>query len=196
MSKAYESDTEKSKEAMQWSRRKYNKIKTVHRAYRDTREQDDLVEFSLVNDESEGTKKVISIAGLVLDSITGGIVLVVDELDARLHPNLSAKIVQLFNSKVTNPNNAQLLFNTHDTNLLASGNFRRDQIWFTEKNRYGEATLYSLADFKTDQVRKDEDFEANYIRGKYGAVPYLGDFNALPQATPATDDAPAHAHEK
>ena len=116
-------------------------------------------------------------------------VLVVDELDARLHPNLVSKIVHLFNSKAGNPNNAQLLFNTHDTNLLASGNFRRDQIWFTEKNRYGEASLYSLADFKTDQVRKDDNFEANYVRGKYGAVPYLGDFNALPTATP---EAAAH----
>jgi len=150
----------------------------------------------MLRDESIGTQKLFALAGPILSTITRGYVLLVDELDARLHPNLSAKIVQLFNSKPTNPNNAQLLFNTHDTNLLTSGNFRRDQIWFTEKNRYGEATLYSLADFKTDQVRKDEDFEANYIRGKYGAVPYLGDFNALPQAAPATDDAPAHAHEE
>ncbi|AMJ66506.1 hypothetical protein AXW84_14505 [Hymenobacter sp. PAMC 26628] len=117
--------------------------------------------------------------------------MVVDEMDARLHPNLISKIVQLFNSKTTNPNNAQLLFNTHDTNLLASGNFRRDQIWFTEKNRYGEATLYSLADFKTDVVKKDDDFEANYVRGKYGAVPYLGNFNALPKSDVASEAEPA-----
>jgi AAA15 family ATPase/GTPase len=196
LSQKYEDQRERGKDLLQWSRQEYASIKTLHRAYTDTREPAEIVEFSLLLDESDGTKKMIALAGLLLDTIATGAVLVVDELDARLHPNLSAKIVQLFNSKTTNPNNAQLLFNTHDTNLLTFGNFRRDQIWFTEKNRYGEATLYSLADFKTDQVRKDEDFEANYIRGKYGAVPYLGDFNALPQAAPATDDAPAHAHEE
>jgi AAA15 family ATPase/GTPase len=184
------------KRIKQWSSQEHNSVKTWHRAYDNSHELVDSVEFSLVEDESSGTQRLIVLAGPVLDVISNGSVLVMDEMDARLHPNLATKIVQLFNSKTTNPNNAQLLFNTHDTNLLTSGNFRRDQIWFTEKNRYGEATLYSLADFKTDQVRKDEDFEANYIRGKYGAVPYLGDFNALPQAAPATDDAPAHAHEE
>jgi AAA15 family ATPase/GTPase len=79
-------------------------------------------------------------------------------------------LVLLFNSKVLNPKNAQLIFNTHDTNLLSSGLFRRDQIWFTEKNKYGAAHLYSLADFKTDSVRKREAFEENYSRGKYGSV--------------------------
>jgi AAA15 family ATPase/GTPase len=191
-----EQQNEVSKQLVQWSNREYTGIRTLHRAYTDTREPGGLVEFSLLQDESIGTQKLLALSGPVLNAISIGAPVIIDELDARLHPNLSAKIVQLFNSKNTNPNNAQLLFNTHDTNLLTSGNFRRDQIWFTEKNRYGEATLYSLADFKTDQVRKDEDFEANYIRGKYGAVPYLGDFNALPQAAPVTDDAPAHAHEE
>lgn len=102
-----------------------------------------------------------------------------DELDSKLHPNLVCKIVSLFNSKEFNKKNAQLIFNTHDTNLLSSGLFRRDQIWFTDKNKYGEARLYSLADFKSDEVRKTESFEENYIKGKYGAVPYLGFFNDL-----------------
>jgi AAA15 family ATPase/GTPase len=87
--------------------------------------------------------------------------------------------VSLFNSKTHNPKNAQLLFNTHDTNLLSSGLFRKDQVWFTEKNRYGEAKLYSLSDFKSSEVRKTEAFEENYIRGKYGAIPFLGDFEKL-----------------
>lgn len=78
-----------------------------------------------------------------------------------------------------NPRNAQLIFNTHDTNLLSAGIFRRDQIWFTEKNRYGEAMLYSLGDFKTSEVRKEDNFEKNYIQGKYGAIPFLGDFQQL-----------------
>jgi uncharacterized protein len=92
---------------------------------------------------------------------------------------LVCKIVSLFNSKEFNKKNAQLIFNTHDTNLLSSGLFRRDQIWFTNKNKYGEAKLYSLADFKSDEVRKTEPFEENYISGKYGAVPFLGFFDHL-----------------
>jgi len=102
-----------------------------------------------------------------------------DELDSKLHPNLVCKIVSLFNSKEFNRKNAQLIFNTHDTYLLSSGLFRRDQIWFTNKNKYGEAKLYSLADFKSDVVRKTEPFEDNYIKGKYGAVPFLGFFDNL-----------------
>jgi uncharacterized protein len=86
------------------------------------------------------------------------------------------KIVEIFNSTTANPNNAQLIFNTHDTNLLSCGLFRRDQIWFVEKNRYGSADLFSLSSFKTDTVRKNDNFEKNYIAGRYGAIPYLGDF--------------------
>lgn len=132
--------------------------------------------MSLANDESEGTRKYFYLLGPIIDALSTGSVLVVDELDSKLHANLVEKIVLLFNSKKMNPTNAQLIFNSHDTNLLNTGTFRRDQIWFTEKDRYGEARLYSLADFKTDAVRKTEAFEDNYVRGKYGAVPYLDMF--------------------
>ena len=110
-----------------------------------------------------------------------GLILVVDELDASLHPNLTQKIIELFHSKETNPKNAQLIFNTHNTNLLSpsSNLFRRDQIWFVKKDHYGTASLYSLADFKTDEVRKDDNYEKDYIAGQYGAIPYLGDFEIL-----------------
>ena len=175
----------------QWSSQEHASVKILHRAYTNARELAKPIELSLLQDESTGTQRMVALAGPVLDTIEYGRILIIDELDARLHPNLVAKIVQLFNSKTTNPNNAQLLFNTHDTNLLTSGNFRRDQIWFTEKNRYGEATLYSLADFKTDTVRKGDNLEANYVRGKYGAVPYLGNFNALPKSDTAAETEPA-----
>jgi AAA15 family ATPase/GTPase len=89
---------------------------------------------------------------------------------------LVEKIVQLFNSPTTNPKNAQLIFNTHNTNLLGADLFRRDQIWFVKKDRYGASTLYSLASFKTDEVRKDDNYEKRYIEGRYGAVPYLQEF--------------------
>lgn len=137
------------------------------------------VNFFLSLDESEGTRKYFYILGPVLDTLEKGGVLIVDELDSKLHPNLVCKIVSLFNSKEFNKKNAQLIFNTHDTNLLSSGLFRRDQIWFTNKDKFGEAKLYSLADFKSDEVRKTEPFEDNYIMGKYGAVPFLGFFDNL-----------------
>ena len=139
------------------------------------------VEFSLLEDESSGTRKYFALIGQIIKIIDAGGVLFVDELDSKIHPNLVCKIISIFNSKELNPNNAQLVFNSHDTNLLSSGLFRRDQIWFVKKDRLGASNLYSLADFKTDEVRKNEAFEVNYIRGKYGAVPFLGDFDNVIQ---------------
>jgi AAA15 family ATPase/GTPase len=154
-------------------------ITTIHYKYNNNKEKIGNAKFSVMKDESNGTKKFLFLSGLIIDLLEKGGVLIADELDANLHTNLVKKIILLFNSKVFNPNNAQLIFNTHDTNLLNSNLFRRDQIWFTEKNKYGEAKLYSLADFKTNEVRKNEPFEDNYIKGKYGAVPYLEFFDNL-----------------
>jgi uncharacterized protein len=152
--------------------------------------------FSMERDESSGTRKFFAFTGPILDVLENGHTLFVDELDAKLHPNLVCKLVDIFNAPETNPHNAQLIFNTHDTNLLSSGNFRRDQIWFTEKDRYGAATLYSLGEFKVAEdgkaVRKNDNYEQNYIRGRYGAIPYLGDFARLfDQSTEQT-----HAEER
>ena len=96
--------------------------------------------------------------------------------DARLHPLITREIIGLFNSKETNPNHAQLIFTTQDTNLLDNRLMRRDQIWFTEKNRQNATQLYSLAEF---QVRNDEAYERNYIQGRYGAIPFLGDLHQI-----------------
>jgi AAA15 family ATPase/GTPase len=133
------------------------------------------IELSLNEDESSGTRKFFALIGQILKIIDSGGILIVDELDSKIHPNLVCKLVSIFNSVELNSNNAQLIFNSHDTNLLNSGLFRRDQIWFAEKTKYGASKIYSLGDFKTDEVRKNEAFEANYIRGKYGAIPFLGD---------------------
>ena len=154
-------------------------IRTTHQIFDNENRPVGVVEFSMLGEESHGTQKYFYFAGLILDTLEEGMVLVVDELDSKLHPNLVCKIVALFNSKITNPNNAQLIFNTHDTNLLSSGLFRRDQIWFISKNSYGASKLYSLAEFKTDTVRKNEPFEENYIRGKYGATPFLNEFEEI-----------------
>jgi AAA15 family ATPase/GTPase len=153
-------------------------IITSHRKYNSNKIHSGDVNFSLDIEESSGTQKFFSLTGPILDVLENGFTLFIDELDSKLHPNLVCKLVSLFNSKESNPKNAQLIFNTHDTNLLNSGLFRRDQIWFAEKDRYGEAKLYSLTDFKSE-VRKGENFEDNYIRGKYGAIPFLGDFEDL-----------------
>jgi len=146
-------------------------ITTHHKVYDDDFNIQDTTNFSMVDDESNGTKKFFFISGPILDALENGYTLFVDELDSRLHPNLVCKIMSLFNSKKYNPKNAQLVFNTHNTNLLSANLLRRDQIWFTDKDRYGAAKLYSLADIKN--VRKTEAFEDNYIQGKYGATPYL-----------------------
>ncbi|MBX2925625.1 MAG: AAA family ATPase [Chitinophagaceae bacterium] len=154
-------------------------VLTTHKKYDLNKQVVHNVNFSLDDDESSGTRKFFALTGPILDVIENGYTLVVDELDSKLHPNLVCKIVSLFNSKEFNKKNAQLIFNTHDTNLLSSGLFRRDQIWFTNKDKYGEAKLYSLANFKSDEVKKNEPFEDNYLRGKYGAIPYLGFFDNL-----------------
>lgn len=150
---------------------------SFHKKYNANKQQIGYSPFDFSTDESSGTNKFLIIITLTLFAIDKGATFIIDELDAKLHPNLVHKIVEIFNSKEKNPLNAQLIFNTHDTNLLSCGLFRRDQIWFTEKDRYGAASLYSLADFKA--IRKEENFEKNYIEGKYGAIPYLGDFDKL-----------------
>lgn len=133
-------------------------------------------EFDLRQQESDGTKKLFALAGSLVQSLETGKTIVVDELESKLHPLVTKEIVKLFNSKISNKKNAQLIFTTHDTNLLQGNHFRRDQIWFTEKDKYGSSHLYSLLEYKP---RKDASFQKDYINGRYGAIPYIGDFNSL-----------------
>ncbi len=149
-------------------------IRTLHRKFDGQGHHISMELFSLDEQESEGTKKVFALGGPLFDTLSKGKVLVIDEFDARLHPLISRAIVDLFNSNDTNPNNAQFIFMTHDTNLLSNKIFRRDQIWFTEKNRQGATDLYSLAEYN---IRNDASFESDYIKGKYGAIPYIMNLN-------------------
>lgn len=137
--------------------------------------------FNFDTQESEGTKKIFALAGPIIAALRSGHVFVIDELDARLHPLMTCELVRLFNSKETNPQHAQLIFTTHDTNLLGNDLFRRDQIWFTEKDYQGATSLYSLAEFKVDnaKVRNDASYERDYIKGRYGAIPLLGNFRSV-----------------
>lgn len=151
-------------------------IRTLHRKFDSQGHHTSMELFSLDEQESEGTKKVFALGGPLFETLSNGKVLVIDEFDARLHPLISRAIVDLFNSNETNPKNAQFIFMTHDTNLLSNKIFRRDQIWFTEKNRQGATDLYSLAEYN---IRNDASFESDYIKGKYGAIPYIMNLNNL-----------------
>lgn len=156
---------------------------TLHKKYNSKHKEVGTVEFDMDSQESAGTNKVFNISGPVFDVLTDGGVLIVDELDASLHPLLTLAITQLFHSVDKNPNNAQLIFATHDTNLLTYGNFRRDQIYFVEKDRYGGSDLYSLVEYKeagaSTTVRKDRSFEKDYIQGRYGAIPFIGNLSNI-----------------
>jgi AAA15 family ATPase/GTPase len=147
---------------------------THHKKYDEEKNEIGITTFELDEEESRGTQKFFKMSAPILNTLREGKVLIIDELDASLHPMLTKHLIKLFHNKEINKLNAQLIFATHDTNLLHPSMFRRDQIWLTQKDRYGATELYSLAQFKN--VRKDEDFEKKYIQGKYGAVPYLQDF--------------------
>ena len=132
--------------------------------------------------ESSGTNKIFDLSGYIVFTLKYGLTLVVDELDAKLHPILTQSIITLFNNPETNTKNAQLIFTTHDTNLLGANLFRRDQIWFTEKNNFEATDMYSLLEFKDEDgntIRKDRSFEKDYIRGRYGAIPYISNFQEI-----------------
>ena len=131
------------------------------------------IQFS---DESQGTSNFLALLGPVLSALEAGHALVVDELESSIHPELARRIVGLFNSKKTNPKGAQLVFSTHNTNLLGGDLIRRDQIWFTEKDGQGATHLYPLTDF---HPRGTENVERGYLQGRYGAIPFLGDFDRL-----------------
>jgi uncharacterized protein len=150
---------------------KYMRIAILHRLNDAEGRKDTTIKFDLELNESHGTQKIFAIAGLLMDVLRKGGLLIVDELDVRLHPLITSTIVRMFNSPETNPKNAQLIFTTHDTNLLDADLLRRDQIWFLEKDDFEASHLHSLVEYK---VRNDASFEKDYMRGKYGAIPFIG----------------------
>lgn len=153
-------------------------LKTIHKIYDENGNPVSQEIFDLDKNESEGTKKLFAFAGMILDALKKRRVLFIDELDARLHPLMTREIVNLFNSKETNFNNAQLIFTTHDINLLSHKFFRRDQIWFAEKNRQEATDLYSLVEFKLSD-EADNSFKSDYIKGKYGGIPFIGNLRQI-----------------
>lgn len=142
------------------------------------------VSIPLAN-ESAGTLKMFSLYPMLKETLASGGIMLVDELNAKLHPLLSRNIIQRFADPAVNPKHAQLIFTVHDPWLLDSDTMRRDEIWFTEKSEDGASSLYSLAEFKDDsgeKVRREENFARNYMLGKYGAIPEIRPFNERQRA--------------
>lgn len=132
-------------------------------------------EISL-SDESSGTKKLFGLLPFIAESLLTGTVLVIDELDAKIHPVLLCHIIMMFNDLSINRHKAQLIFTSHDLSTMNSKVFRRDEIWFVAKGNAQNSKLYSLVEFKNENgesVRKDAKFDKQYLEGKYGADPYL-----------------------
>lgn len=127
-------------------------------------------------EESSGTKKMFGLMPFIADSLLKGTTLVIDELDAKIHPILLRHIIKLFSDMNINKKNAQLIFTSHDLSTMNSDVFRRDEIWFVAKGNAQNSKLYSLVEFKNEKgeaVRKDAKFDKQYLEGKYGADPYL-----------------------
>jgi hypothetical protein len=146
----------------------------LHHASRDGA----LVPFS-VDEESDGTRHLMALAPFLFDllqPVNGApIVHVIDELDKSLHPLLTRFFLDAFLRASSAEHPGQILFTTHDTNLLDLNVLSRDSIWFTEKDAAGATSLYSLAEFKGEQLdRIGEHLEAGYLQGRFGAIPFLG----------------------
>jgi len=150
----------------------FSRIETQHMQYNEKNEFIKMKSFDL-DFESDGTQILLALSGPIIDTLLRGGILAIDELDNSLHTELVEAIVKIFNSNETNPNNAQLIFTTHDTNLLNQKLFRRDQIWFTQKNIYGSSELYSLVEYGKGKGRDDLVLEKNYLEGKFGARPHI-----------------------
>ena len=133
--------------------------------------------------ESNGTMKMFHLFDFLMDTLRNGRVLFVDELDAKLHPLLTRYIINLFHNSEKNIGNGQLIYSTHDTVNLNKETFRRDEIWFVEKDKNGVSELYSLSDYiikdengNAKKVRNDATYNKDYLTGRYGAIPVIEEF--------------------
>ena len=150
-------------------------IYSEHKKYNTNKNKVESRNFNFLSKESEGTIKMLEIAPILMAALDRGVPILIDEFDARFHPLITKAIIQLYNSSVNKK--SQLIFVTHDTNLLSSDLLRRDQIDFVEKDKYGASHICTLVEYK--DVRKNSSFEKDYIKGKYGAIPFVGDFSQL-----------------
>lgn len=141
---------------------------TYHNKYDENNLLVKSVPFSVNDDESEGTKKLIYLLGSIYDTLKHGRILFIDEFDSKLHTNLAKGLIKLFHQ--SNTNNAQIIFTGQDVNLLDKDLFRRDQIWFTNKDQFGASELYSLSEFNAKTVRNTSAYYKKYLENKFGAA--------------------------
>lgn len=164
----------------------YN-IQSLHRTYdNDGKPTDNIVSWDFDEHESEGSIKTLQMTGPIIWTLANGGVLIIDEIEAKLHPILTLNVIDMFLDSSCNKKKAQLIFATHDTNLLSYAKLRRDQIYFCEKNKWESTEIFSLSDFVyfnerdgrvvSEKERKDSDKERRYMEGRYGAIPVLGKF--------------------
>ena len=164
----------------------YN-VQSIHRTYSSNSfPAENTILWDFDNYESEGSKKALQLTGPILKALLNGEILIIDEIDAKLHPIMTLNIIDMFLDEVCNPKHAQLIFATHDTNLLSYSKLRRDQICFAEKNKWESTELFSLSDFvyfnerngklTEERERWETNKEKRYMEGRYGAIPMLGDF--------------------
>ncbi len=156
-------------------------FKTFHQMYRADNAQPsgEIIKLNWEDHESAGAQKILQLSGPVVWTLAVGGVLVIDEIEAKSHPLLTLALIDKFLSKTTNPRGAQLIFATHDTNILTDAPIRIDQIYFTEKNAWESTVLYSLADIESPLkgaegvkfIKKEK--EKKYLNGKFGAIPFL-----------------------
>jgi hypothetical protein len=165
-------------------------VNAQHKTYKsDGTLSEKFVNWDFTDRESAGTQKAFKLSGPILWTLSNGGVLIIDEIESALHPIMTLATIELFLNKASNPNNSQLIFATHDTNLLSYSNLRRDQIYFAEKNNWESTEIYSLSDFvyfgekngefKSEKERPDTDKERRYFEGRYGAIPALGNFKTF-----------------
>lgn len=150
-------------------------IRTIHPLFNDKKAVGE-IEFSLA-EESKGTQSLFILSGIILEVLEYGEVLVMDEFERSLHPELTRYLIRLFHNRITNPKNAQLIFATHDVSQLSGDTFRRDQVWFTEKDEFGGTQVKSLAQVKG--VRLNVPLDKWYSAGKLGATPLINDVDFL-----------------
>jgi AAA15 family ATPase/GTPase len=172
--------------AFETRQRIQRKVSYSHAVY----DQEDVVaniDFDEEN-ESYGTRKLFQFAALLLESLDNGRPVFIDEFDSSLHPLILESILRLFNSPKTNTGNGQLVISCHAVHIMRKDLFRRDQIWFCEKDHHGATELYSLVEYvepdTRESVRNDAAFNKNYLKGKYGGIPYINEIN-----TQLADDA-------
>jgi AAA15 family ATPase/GTPase len=149
-------------------------IKTVHELFDENNKSSGLIDFD-IDEESTGTRSLLSIGGIIIDALEKGSVLVIDEFEKNLHPIITSYLIKLFNEKIFNPKNAQLIFATHDLTQLNEELFNRDQVWFTQKNEFGATELIRCSDIKG--LRLNAPLDKWYVAGRLGGTAIINDTN-------------------